>query len=370
MARKLFIDTAEGRLVRGLDDASPASLDSLFEGDAAAYELYFVQRSPRAGTLYEAQNFADRSVKLHIGAPPPSTATAFVAQQSWSNLPSAVSATIVRTITGGASTNEQQSLDFDPEAFSGTFALTIPARTVALTGTITNGIFTSASAHGLALAEPFVTSGLGTVTGGLANGQSLFVAQVLNATQFSAATTSRGNAVTAFGAGSVGEVGTITATTRLIGGRATAQQAQSALETVPSIGAGNIRVAALPGRQYLLGYQAAKSQVELPVPIISSSLIPVFGKTGNLNFATTELANAISGSASVSAVLEVETTENGSVETVLQVPVTLRNDIIEGASPLPVSTTTATFFTLLSPDNSVFAVSVDDDGILTTEKIS
>jgi hypothetical protein len=370
MARKLYIDTENGRFVGGLNSSIPPDLNSFFEGDTAPYELYFVRRDPSGATAFEPQNLSGASVKLHIGPPPPSTATAFVVQQTWANLPTTVSATVARTVEGGVASNEQQTVTFSPEAFSGTFALTFPARSVALTGTVTNGIFTSSAAHGLASSEPFVPSGLGTVTGGLANGQTLFVAQVVNATQFTAALVPQAATVTAFGADTVGSVGTITATSRLIPARATAAQAQSALEAVPSIGAGNVGVVATPGREYRLGYQNAKGQVELPVPTISTALTPVFGKTANINFNTVELANAISASATLAAVLEVEATESGKVETFAQVPVTLRNDIIDGVSPLPVSTTTASFFTLLSPDNSVFAVSVDDDGILTTEKIS
>jgi hypothetical protein len=370
MARKLYIDTEAGRFVGGLNSSIPPDLNSFFEGDTAPYELYFVRRDPSGATAFEPQNLSGASVKLHIGPPPPSTATAFVVQQTWANLPTTVSATAARTVEGGVASNEQQTVTFSPEAFSGTFALTFPARSVALTGTVTNGIFTSSAAHGLATAEPFIPSGLGTVTGGLTNGQTLFVAQVLNATQFSAAPAPQASAVTAFGADTVGSVGTITATSRLIPARATSAQAQSALEAVPSIGAGNVSVVATPGREYRLGYQNAKGQVSLPVPTISTALTPVFGKTANINFNTVELANAISASATLAAVLEVEATESGKVETFAQVPVTLRNDIIASGTPTPVSTISGSAsFSILSPDSSVWVITIDDDGILTASKL-
>jgi hypothetical protein len=368
MARRLFIDTEAGRFVDGVNSNIPAALDNLFENDSASYELYFLRRDPTGAFLYEAQDFSAKSVKLHIAPAPPSTATAFVAQNTWTNLPSTVSATVTRTITGGTVSNEQQRLTFSPEAQSGTFSLTIPARTITVSA-VAGGLFTTSDNHGLAALEPFTITGLSAPTGGLSNGQTLFAAAIVNPTQFRAAPTATTTPVNTYAA-SGGTASTITASTRLVAGRATGAEVQAALEALPSVGAGNVVVLASPGREYRIGYQGAKGQVPISVAAVAAALTPLFGKTAPLNFATTELANAISASASLAATLEVEVTESGSVDTVLQVPVTLRNDIITGASPLPVSTTTATFFTLLSPDNSVFAVSVDDNGILTTEKIS
>jgi len=369
MARRLFIDTEAGRFVDGVNSNIPAALDNLFENDSADYELYFLRRDPTGAFLYEAQDFSAKSVKLHIAPAPPSTATAYVAQNTWTNLPSTVSATVTRAVTGGSVSNEQQRLTFSPDAQNGTFSLSIPSRTITVSA-VAAGLFTASDNHGLAVLEPFTITGLTTPTGGLSNGQTLFTSTIVNPTQFRAAATRTTTPTNSFAASSGGTASTITASTRLVAARASGAEVQAALEALPSVGAGNVVVLASPGREYRIGYQGEKGQVPIPVATVAAALTPLFGKTATLNFATAELANAISASASLGATLEVEVTESGSVDTVLQVPVTLRNDIITGASPLPVSTTTATFFTLLSPDNSVFAVSVDDDGILTTEKIS
>jgi hypothetical protein len=368
MARRLFIDVDAGRFVEGVNSSIPAALDNLFENDSASYELYFLRRDPTGAFLFEAQDFSGKSVKLHIAPPPPSTATAYVAQNTWTNLPSTVTATVTRSITGGTVANEQQRLTFTPEAQSGTFSLTIPARTITLDN-VTEGLWTTSGGHGLTPLEPFTVTGMTAPTGGLSNGQSLFVSTVVNASQFRANTARLLTPVNTYAA-TGGTVTTVTASTRLISARATGAEVQSALETLPSVGVGNVVVLAAPAREYRIGYQGDKGQVELPVATVAAALTPLFGKTATLNFATNELAAAISGAASLEAALEVELTEGGAVDTVLQVPITLRNDIIDGVSPIPVSTTTATFFTLLSPDTSVFAISVDDNGILTTEKIS
>ncbi len=369
MARRLYLDTDAGRFVEGVNSSIPAALDNLFENDAASYELYFLQRDPTGAFLYEARDFGSKSVKLHIGPNPPSTATAYVVQNTWTNLSSYVSATITRTTTGGTAANEQQKLSLSPDAQSGTFALTIPARTITLTS-VTAGLFTTSGNHGLAALEPFTTSGMSGVTGGLVSGDTYYVASVVNATQFRAAGTATATAVVTYAATTAGTISTLTASTGLVSARANGATLQASLEAVPSVGTGNVLVVAIPGREYRIGFQAAKGQVELPVLTVAASLVPLYGKTATLNFSTVQLAAAISGSASIDATLEVEATEGGIVETVAQVPVTLRNDVITSGSPLPVSTTTATFFTLLSPNNTVWAVSVDNDGVLTTEDIS
>jgi hypothetical protein len=369
MARRLYLDIDAGRFVEGVNSNIPAALDNLFENDAASYELYFLQRDPTGAFLYEAQDFSGKSVKLHIGPNPPSTATAYVAQNTWTNLASTVSVAVSRTVTGGPTANEQQRVAFSPDAQSGTFSLTIPARTITLTS-VTAGLFTTSGSHGLASLEPFTTSGLAGVTGGLTNDQTLFVASVINGTQFRAAVTATTTPVNTYGATTAGAISTLTASTGLISARANAAALQSSLEAVPSIGTGNVLVVAAPGKEYRIGFQAAKGQAQLPLLTAAAALAPIYGKAATLNFATTQLASAISGSASIEATLEVEVTTGGVVETLAQVPVTLRNDIISGASPLPVSTTTASFFTLLSPNNTVWAVSVDNDGVLTTENIT
>jgi hypothetical protein len=367
MARRLFIDTEAGRFVEGVNSNIPAALDNLFENDSADYELYFLRRDPTGAFAYEAQDFSDRSVKLHIAAAPPSTATAFVAQNTWTNLPSTVSATVARTVTGGSISNEQQRLTFSPDAQSGTFSLTIPSRTITVSA-VAAGLFTTSDNHGLAVLEPFTITGLSAPTGGLSNGQTLFASEIVNPTQFRATRDRRTTSVLTFAAGSGGTASTIAASTRLVTARATGAEVQSALEALPSVGAGNVIVLAVPGREYRIGYQGEKGQVELPIATVAAALTPLFGKTAKLNFGTVELANAISASATLDATLEVEVAEGTSVDTVLQVPVTLRNDIIDTASPLPSSTPTATSFLLASPDNSTWQVSIDNDGILTATK--
>jgi hypothetical protein len=141
---------------------------------------------------------------------------------------------------------------------------------------------------------------------------------------------------------------------------------QSALEQVPSIGASNVSVVAVPGSNYRIVYQGSKAQTPLAVPTVAATLTPIFGKTATINFSTTTLLNAISASASINSVLEIESTNGSEVETLCQVPITINNDIIEAGSVTPVTGTSV--FTLLSPDSSTWEISIDDSGALTAEK--
>lgn len=367
MARELYLDVTQGRFVSGLDNGLQPSLDLFFQGDNAPYELYFVQRATSIppASIYEPLDFASRSVKFAIGARPPAAGTAFVVQNTWANTTPTVAASVVQTVTGSASANAQQVLSFVPPAYDGTFALTFPQRAISVSG-VTGGIFTTASNHGLALFEPFVLTGFSTPTG-FSNGSTLFVAGVLAPNAVFAASTPTTTALTAFTAAGGGTLSTITSSTALLSARSTNLEVQSALEQVPSIGEGNVAVVAAPGSNYRLVYQGSKSQTPLAVPSVAATLTPIFAKLATINFSTVELLNAISASGAIDAVLEIESTDGASVETLCQVPITLTNDLIEAGSLTPV-TAGLTSFALLAPDGSQFIISVDDDGILTATK--
>jgi hypothetical protein len=274
-----------------------------------------------------------------------------------------VTATVARTVTGGASTNEQQNVTFAPAAYDGTFALTIPSRVITVSS-VSAGVFTTSGNHGLALLEPFTLTGFTTPTG-FSNGNTLFVAALLSSTTLFAAPTPTTTAVTGYTANG-GTIRTITAATPHLSARATGLQVQAALEQLTSVGEGNISVVASPGSSYRLAYQGAKQQTLLPVATVAAALTPIYAKTATINFSTSALQNAISASASVDAVLEIETTDGSEVETLVQAPITLLNDIIEAGSVTPVTGTTS--FALLAPDSSTWSVSIDNDGVLTATK--
>jgi hypothetical protein len=133
------------------------------------------------------------------------------------------------------------------------------------------------------------------------------------------------------------------------------------------VGADNVTVLAVPGQSYRITFENEKSQVALPLTTVASSLTSIGGKSATVNFATTEMANAISASATLPAVLEVEAANGSLTETLCQVPVTLRNDIAGTASLLP--TPGNTFRRMTAPDGSVWQETIDNNGVTQWAKL-
>jgi hypothetical protein len=368
MSRSLYLDVESARFISGFNSSIPASLESLFRGDNAQYELYFVQRNTAENptTLYEPVDYSARTVKLAIGAAPPVSITAYVVQNTWTNFGSTVTATVTRSVTGSATTNEQQLVTLSPAAWSGSFSITIPARSISVSS-ISAGLFTTSGNHGLTTYEPFVATGFTTPTG-FSNGQTLFVATILSSTTFFANATPTATPITGYTASGGGTLSTVLAATSLINARASGAQVRETLEQVASVGIGNVSVVANPGSTYRIAFTGLKSATQLALATAAgTSIVPVHGKYARLNFGTLELSDAISASASIDAVLEVETTDGATIETACQVPVTLNNDLIKTGSPTPI-TSGVTSFIMLDQTSAAWLITIDSDGTLAASK--
>jgi hypothetical protein len=70
---------------------------------------------------------------------------------------------------------------------------------------------------------------------------------------------------------------------------------------------------------------------------------------------------------SIAARVEVEWAESGLISSTLPCAATVFNDVIRGDEGVPTNTATSTFL-LQSPDESIWQISVDDNGILTATK--
>jgi hypothetical protein len=329
MARKIYVNVDESRLVGGINSSLPPILDNMVEADNVNYELYFLTSSG-GETLYEPINYSSASVKFAVGPNPPSSATLYAATTAWTSLPSAVTATLVRTITGTASVNEQQRLTFAPEAFDGTFSLTFPSQALTFTS-LSAGLFTTSGNHGLTISQGFVVTGFGTPNG-FSNGNTLFVAQVLSSNQFFANSIVTTTPITSYSATTAGTGSTITASTLALDARSTTSQVQTALQQIAPVGFGNVEVTGVAGRDYRFSFNNSKGQAALPLMTVSSAMTPVYGKSGTVNFNTASLVNAISASATLDATLEIEVTNSSEILTVLQVPVTIRHEVITSGS--------------------------------------
>jgi hypothetical protein len=91
--------------------------------------------------------------------------------------------------------------------------------------------------------------------------------------------------------------------------------------------------------------------------------------TFGLNLNTTELNAEFpeDDEESIAARVEVEYTAGGLISTTLPCAATIYNDVIRGDEGVPTSAVTTSFL-LESPDESIWAVTIDDDGVLTATK--
>jgi hypothetical protein len=388
MARELFVDIENQTLIRDPASGVPISPNNLFEGDSPNYELYFVRPGVNGAPPYQFEDFSARSVKLHVGPNPPTTATAYVAAEAWTTASGSVVGSVTRTSVGGPGINETFTITLDPRPNGGSFAIGFPQRTITVSALATRlgggfGLppfalgtnFYAVAPHGLGRGDVVTLTGF-TTPSGFSNGDRFFVLDASN-TVFGLTANLNGSLLT-LTAASPGQA-IVQEFAVNIAAPASAQSVQNALFNTPfdNANAGNFVVGELSApteKVQRLSVVLQNNRGKSAYPLVTVATTAAEGrphKTSAINFNTVELTNAISGSATLDATLEIQTQEGGNTETVLQMPVTLKNDLIATGSPLPVSTTTASAFALLtSPDNSVFAVSVDDSGILTTEKLS
>jgi hypothetical protein len=406
MARELYLDIENQTFVRDPQSGAPLNPANLFEGDIPDYELYFVRPGESGAPPYRYVDKQDAAVKLHIGPPPPSTATAYVAQDTWTNIAGSLSGVTVgftRVTTGGAGTNEQQQITFDPAPESGVFNLSFPQRTLAITafsdtqmlgssGQVNPiAIFKTVTAHGLTTGDPIVLSGF-TAPSGFSNGVLYYAVRSGEDTFFLVDGASFLLSATAATSGAASAIVQQQTTESIDVRNIDALTIKEALEATPATGVVNSFFASVPNKgnfgvfvekigpefapekiNIIITFQGTKSRVSFPLLQLGSNSTALqrrAGKKATLNFNTVELANAISGRATLDAVLEVQTTDDGKIDTVAQLPVVLRKELITGNSPVPVSTISGSAsFSILSPDSSVWVVTIDNDGILTASKL-
>jgi hypothetical protein len=87
----------------------------------------------------------------------------------------------------------------------------------------------------------------------------------------------------------------------------------------------------------------------------------------NLNTTSLNAEFATDTEASIAALVEIEWSENSTTSSTLPTAATIYNDVIRGGEAAP-TITSSTSFQLLSPDASVWTVTIDNNGILTATK--
>jgi hypothetical protein len=441
MARDLFIDLTNRRLVASETNSAPVGLATFTKGDTGAFNLYFLEATGVINRPFEVVDKSSTSVKLGIGsrtgvpetgtytlsffnlglqttAAIPAAATAgqvesalnaistisnaggvtvdgsveshftvrfnnagsrasiaadvtqlipdtvavideriagsasvkevqeiqlrltpAVYQDSWTDLGTAVTATIETTITGSDTDNEVQRLSFSREPFSGSYRLAFPSTAFTVDSAVTSGLFVTTVTHGLALNQPVTITGFDTVITGYTRGATLFVRTIPEVNQFTLAVTAGGTVITgeATTTTTAGTVTTIARQTAPISATASAADVQAALQALDSIGAGGVIVTGIPGQFFDVTFSGAKGQADQPELTVQNGTTAKPGKTADVNFATFALRDLLGNNPAVDLDLELELTESGTRQTVILQACSVAEELIDADSFSPTS---------------------------------
>jgi hypothetical protein len=283
--------------------------------------------------------------------------TPAVYQDSWTNLGTAVTATIATTVTGNASNNEVQRLSFSREPFAGSYRLTFPSVNAIEneSTTITNGIFGFPVNHGLILNQPIAISFAGTITG-LSTEQTYFVKTIPQLSQLGVSVTAGGALITSSATTNL-DISTFARQTAPISATASAADVQAALQALDSIGAGGVIVTGIPGEYFDITFSGPKGYFDVQELTVQNGTTAKPGKTADVNFATFALRDLLGNSAAVDLDLELELTESGTRSTVILQACSVAEELIDADSfspvpqfNLPINTVATTSYTLAQSD--------------------
>lgn len=355
-ARQFFLDVQARQFVSGANSTLPASSPLFFEEDVEAIELYFLQPSTTAGRVYDYLDLSAATVKFAVGTTSPAAL-----QTAWMAIPTAVSSTIVGVVTGGSGSDEVQRISFSPKPTSGSYIIELPARNVTV-ASVTAGVFTCSTPHGLFDGQAVTLTGFTTPTG-FSNGAIRYISGRTSQT-FQIAVTAGGTAITASTStsGGTAELGKIS--TGSIAHNASPTTVQAAIAAVSA----SASVTGVAGETYTLTFNNASGGIDLPlVALAGNTLAAAPGLAANLSFNTSNIASLISaGTTAVN--VEVEVAE-GAVRQTFRTSATLSDDLITSTSPSPLPAVTATSFQLQDSGGGIWVVSVTPDGELQLAKV-
>ena len=256
-----------------------------------------------------------------------------VYQPTWTDLGTALTVSVATTLTGSTLQNEVQRISFSRPPYQGSYRVTVPTYNVDIASTVTDGVFITASNHGLTLAQPVVLTGFTALTGYTA-GIQYFVRSIPQTTEFLLGVTAGAVAITT-GTGTVttGSIGTtVLRQTDPLDATTTASGLQSALQALDSVGAGNATVSGIQGNYYDVTFGGSKGFADLPALQVQSGLSAAGGKTASVNFSTFGVRDYLLNATSATADLEIELTESGERNTIILQSCTLTEELITQAS--------------------------------------
>jgi len=256
--------------------------------------------------------------------------TPAVYQPTWTDFPTAVTVSVSTSITGSASNNEVQRIDFSRTPYSGSYRITVPTYNVDIASTVTDGVFISSDNHGLILSQPVSLTGFTAITG-YTQGQQYFIRTIPNSTQFTLAATDNGTAITGSATVTAGSIATtVLRQTSPIGPLDNATDVEFALEALDCIGSGadNVVVNGIVGSFFSITFQNEKGLRAYPQLQVQSTLQGYPGKYALVNFNTFGVRDYLLNSTSATADLEIELTNGGDRSTIILQSCTLSEELI------------------------------------------
>lgn len=359
-ARRFYLDTQSRNFVGGFDSIFSPSAPLFFAEDVESIELYFLRPNPTADTAYLIEDYSANTVKLAVGVTQPA-----VLQTSWTATTTAITASITTLTHGGAGANEVQKLSFSGNPPSeGGFSLTLPSRNVSVS-TVSAGLFTAVN-HGL-LDNQTVTLTAFSISGSsFAN--STYIVRDRTKDTFRIANTSNGAAINAQVTSGGGTAILPAITTSQISRNATAAQIEQAFVNAGLIldGAAQIIVAGSYTAGFTFTFANSQANINFDPLTVSSTLAAPKGLQANVSFNTSEVAALVAAGTTTGLKFEIEVSD-GTRRQTYQTTCSLADDIVSSTSPTP-APSGSQGFNMLSPDNSQWTITVDNNGIVTATK--
>lgn len=331
-----------------------------FQEDVESVELYFVRPNLTGESTYIFEDYSANTIKLAIGVTTPA-----VLQASWTAISTAITASITTLTNGGSGANEVQLLTFSGNTPSeGGFSLTMPARAVTVSS-VSAGLFTSVN-HGL-LDGQSVTLSAFTISGSSFENSTYLVRDRTKDTfRITEAVGYPGINAQVTSGGGTASLPAIT--TGQIARNAGAIQVQQAFidAGIEFNGFPQVLVSGSYAQGYTFTFIKSQANINFDPMTVSSTLASAKGLQANVSFNTSEVAALIAAGTTSGLKFEVEVTDGARRQT-YQTTCSLSDDIISSTSPTP-TPSGSLGFSMLSPDNSQWTITVDNNGIVTATK--
>jgi hypothetical protein len=286
-----------------------------------------------------------------------------VLQTSWSSVSTSITPTVSTIAAGGSGSNEVQLISIPTIPDEGSFAITMPARSVTVSS-VSSSVFTSVN-HGLYDGQSVTLSAF-TISSGFSNGAQYIVTSRTKDT-FRIASTAGGAPLTV----SASSGGTAQLASTLVGPiayNASASAVSSAFVAAGFTigGTQQIVCTATPGREYRLIFGGGSANIDFAPVTIISDLKSLPAIEANVSFNTFGVRDAVERGDN-SLFMEVEVAQGG-VRKTYRTGASFSADLLASSVSSPVVVPFNGSITLQSSDSSLWSITVDNDGILTATK--